>query len=162
MLLNSINLKSVFCLLLIFIIALPVYAQEANVNSLNNNYKIEELYYDINTEQVIYQNFNYNFDFNYNNHLQSPKKAVIVQIGNNNFAEIKQGSKYISISSATASIYQYGNNNYAAAVQHNKNNRLKIGQYGNNNLVQVEQFRKNSSVFITQFGDNEKLKLYKY
>jgi len=161
MLLRKIVLIIILLFLSFIFLSLPLSAQEFNVFSLNNDYQLEDLNTGTELGQIDLQNFSYGYAFDYD-YYNLAKSAAIIQIGNYNFAQIKQGSDYITISASTASIYQYGNNNYAAAVQLNKNNNLKLAQYGNNNFIQVEQYRKNSNLFISQFGNNEKLKLYKY
>ncbi|TDQ06140.1 hypothetical protein C7957_101176 [Halanaerobium saccharolyticum] len=161
MLLRKIDLIIILLFLSFIFLALPLSAQEFNVFSLNNDYQLEDLNTGTELGQIDLQNFSYGYAFDYD-YYNLAKSAAIIQIGNYNFAQIKQGSDYITISASTVSIYQYGNNNYAAAVQLNKNNNLKLAQYGNNNFIQVEQYRKNSNLFISQFGNNEKVKLYKY
>lgn len=160
MIFKKIFIKLFVSIIVFWFLALPVYAEENDFASLNNNYQLEKFSYN-NYSQKDYMSFNYRSDFNYA-FSKLNKAAVINQIGNYNFAEIKQGNQYISISKSAAFIHQYGNDNFILAGQFNTNNKISINQYGNNNFVLAEEFSKANNVLISQFGNNQKLKLYKY
>jgi len=141
------NILLVFLLILLIVtfFSAAIYAQDQNYSSAQ--------------PQAKNYNFNLKTEFNnsnYNSLKANKKLAVIKQKGSFNQADIWQSGTN-SLNSAL--IVQVGNDNQASIKQFVGNNRALVQQYGFNNHAEVLQTSRYNNLTVSQFGNNDRLKI---
>ncbi len=142
---RNILLVSLLILLIITVFSASIYAQDQKFSFVQPQTK--NYYFNLETE------FNYS---DYKSLKENKKLAVIKQKGNFNQADIWQNGRN-SINSAL--IVQVGKDNQASIKQFAGNNRALIQQYGFNNRAEVLQISSYNNLTVSQFGNNDRLKI---